>query len=236
MVEKSIRSARPLAAVILVGLVLAAVACGSDKPQTRAPKAGGAAPGVRQFEEAHLPGLLLPAKSLPAGMVSVADFLLSNQDVAQFFPDPEHALRSMVESGRGHGAFAEYHLDGAPGATEQALQVASSTSWYQTVAGAQAVMRDPTVELVIHQLGLRSSEISKERVGEESRVFRGFRERDGPNWVAYMVLFRRQNVIGAVVAVVPNTNDDGGRLAMSLARRQAAVSVRGTTPSGTALK
>ena len=142
----------------------------------------------------------------------------------------------MLESGRAHGAFAEYHLDAAPQATEQALQVASSTPWYQTVAGAQAVMRDPTVELVIHQLGLRSSEITKERVGEESRVFRGFRERDGPNWVAYMVLFRRQNVIGAVVAVVPNTNDDGGRLAMSLARRQAAVSVRGTTTSGTALK
>ena len=236
MVEKIATPIRPLIAVALVGLVLAFTGCGGGTSATAAPKAG-AAPTIRQFSEEDLPRMLLPAKALPTGMTLAEDFLLSNEDVSLYFPDPKHAMGSMTETGRAHGAFADYRLDTAAGVAEEALEVSSSMSWYRSIAGAQAVMRDPTVELVIHSLGLRSNEITKERVGEESRVFRGFRERDGPNWVAYMVLFRRQNVIGAVVTIVPNSNDDGGRLVMSLARRQAAVSIPGATvKQGTSLK
>jgi hypothetical protein len=94
-------------------------------------------------------------------------------------------------------------------------------SYYKTVAGAQAVITDPTMELVIHRFGLHTAEISVDKIASEARAFRGFRDGDGPELAAYLILFRKENVIGAVMVVLPAATDDGGKLAMNLARRQA---------------
>jgi hypothetical protein len=117
------------------------------------------------------------------------------------------------------------------------VAVSSSVSYYKTVAGAQAVITDPTMELVIHRFGLHTAEISMDSIAHESRAFRGFRDGDGPDLAAYLILFRRDNVIGAVMVVVPAATDDGGKLAINLARRQAGdltLPRRGAAPAGAA--
>lgn len=177
--------------------------------------------GGRQYTDAELRNLLLPLGAVPVGLAQVGEYLTPNQYVATFFDDQDAAMRAMIESGRVQGAAVDYRLRGAPRATEQVVAVSSSVSFYRTVAGAQAVIADPTMELVIHRFGLHTAEISMERIGHESRAFRGFRDGDGPDLAAYLILFRRDNVIGAVMVIVPAATDDGGKLAMNLARRQA---------------
>ena len=179
--------------------------------------------GPLQFADAKLKNLLLPRGAVPVGLTQAEEVLLSNDDVATFFPDAQAALQKMTESGRMKGGVAHYSLRSAPRASEPALAVSSSVAWYKTVAGAQSVIADPTMELVIHRLGLTAAEISMERVGQESRAFRGYRDGDDPDRAAYLLLFRKENVIGAVLVVVPSASDDGGKLALNLARRQAGV-------------
>jgi hypothetical protein len=214
--------------VLLIAAALTAAACFSDD-QPKLPTRGagldigtGRTPGaVRQYTDAELKNLLLPLGAIPLGLAPAGDYLTPNEFVSTFFDDQEAALRAMAESGRVQGAAVDYRLRGQQRANEQVVAISSSVSYYKTVAGAQAVITDPTMELVIHRFGLHTAEIAVERIAHEARAFRGFRDGDGPDLAAYLVLFRKDNVIGAVMVVVPAATDDGGKLAMNLARRQA---------------
>lgn len=178
---------------------------------------------VRYVPERNLPNLLLPLGAVPPSLSSTGDYLLPNEIVARFFPDPEAALRAMSRYGRVQGAGVDYSLRASPRAGEQALHITSTVALYSSAAGAEAVLQDPTLELVLHRFGLTASEIKVDRFAHGARAFRGYRDGDDPDTAAYLVLFRRDNLIGAVVVVVPAATDDGGRLAVSLARRQAAL-------------
>lgn len=213
---------------LVAGGVLAAGACfGGDSPPPPPNRARDAEahpttePGALQYDNLKLFELLLPAGSLPSSLARVASYLMPNRDVAAFFPDQEAAMRSMTSAGRVQGAAIDYRLAVAARAAEKVVAVSSSASWYTTTAGAHGVILDPTLELVIHRFGLHTAEIRLDRVGEESRAFRGYRDGEGPDIAAYLVLFRKQNVIGAVVVLVPAATDDGGRTALVLAQRQA---------------
>jgi hypothetical protein len=229
MIGATARRSHRLAALVLALAMLLLAACrGGDGQKATSkgavPDIGSGRPlanGVRQFTDAELRNLLLPAGAVPVGLAPAGDYLIPNQLVATFFEDQEAALRSMAESGRVQGAAADYKLRSTPRATEQAVAISSSVSYYKTAAGAQAVITDPTMELVIHRFGLHTAEINVDKIAQESRAFRGFRDGDGPDLAAYLILFRRENVIGAVVVVVPAATDDGGKLALNLARRQA---------------
>lgn len=228
---------RLLALVLLACSALGLVACtggdsaGSGKDRT-GESAGTRAAGssARQFNDSQLPNMLLPRAAVPLGLAPTAQSLLPNEYVAEFFPDQEAAKRAMAQTGRMQGATADYRLPSAPRASERAVAVSSSVSWYKSVAGAQGVIKDPTMELVIHRFGLTVGEIEMEKVAQESRVFRGFRDGDGPDLAAYLVLFRKENIVGVVVVVVPNGTDDSGKLALNLAQRQASLPF----PSGSA--
>lgn len=216
-----------LCAALLAGCGV--IGGGSKAPESKGRAKGaeksGAVDGALQFADARLRNLLLPTGAVPIGLAPAGDYLLPNDYVATFFSDQEAALRAMSEAGRMQGAAADYRLRSTPRASEEAVAVSSTISWYKTVAGAQAVLKDPTMELVIHRLGLNAAEINLDKIGQESRAFRGFRDGDGPGLAAYLMLFRRDNVIGAVLVVVPAATDDGGKLALTLARRQADVSL-----------
>jgi hypothetical protein len=178
---------------------------------------------VRYVPERNLPNLLLPLGAVPPSLAPGGNYLLPNEVVARFFPDPDAALRAMSRYGRVQGAGVDYSLRASPRAGEQALHVTSTVALYSSAAGAEAVLQDPTLELVLHRFGLTASEIKVDRFAHGTRAFRGYRDGDDPDTAAYLVLFRRDNLIGAVVVVVPAATDDGGRLAVSLARRQAAL-------------
>jgi hypothetical protein len=178
---------------------------------------------VRYVPERNLPNLLLPLGAVPPSLAPGGAYLLPNEVVATFFPDPQAALRAMSNYGRVQGAGADYSLRTSPRAGEQALHVTSTVALYSSPAGAEAVLQDPSMELVLHRFGLTASEIKVDRFAHGARAFRGYRDGDDPDTAAYLVLFRRDNLIGAVVVVVPAATDDGGRLAVSLARRQAAL-------------
>ena len=208
--------------VIVATLALTRVACGSFDRSASQPTTQNLSRPTRDYADYDLLQLLLPHTVMPDGLQLLDQTLTSNEYVASLFAAPALAAAAMTESGRVNGAVAQYERETPAGPADPAVAVSSSLSWYRSVDGAQAVMRDPTMELVIHQFGLRTSELPKQRIAEESRIFRGFRDRDGPNLAAYLVLFRRQNLIGAVLVVLPSTIDDGGQLALSLARRQAA--------------
>lgn len=60
-------------------------------------------------------------------------------------------------------------------------------------------------------------------MAEESRAFRGYREGEAADHVAYLLVFRGANLIGSIVVIEPARNDDGSRLALKLARRQAEL-------------
>ncbi len=222
-------SGRTLLLQLLAAAALTLGACfgGGDTPppppERAAPGATSATPepGALQFDSLKLFETLLPAGSLPASLSRERSYLVSNREVAAFFPDPEAAMRSMTTAGRVQGAAVDYRLVSAPRAAERLIAVSSSASWYRSSAGARGVIQDPTMELVIHRFGLHTAEVRMDRVGEESRAFRGFRDGDAPDFAAYLVLFRKMNVIGAVVVVVPATSDDGGRMALAFAQRQA---------------
>ncbi len=206
-------------AVTLVSLGAACRATGRGAAQGPATPVGV----VRYVPERNLPNLLLPLGAVPPSLSSDGDYLLPNEVVAQFFPNLEAALRAMSNFGRVQGAGVDYHLRTSPRAGEQALHVTSTVALYSSAAGAEAVLQDPTMELVLHRFGLTASEIRVDRFAHGARAFRGYRDGDDPDTAAYLVLFRRDNLIGAVVVVVPAATDDGGRLAVSLARRQAAL-------------
>jgi hypothetical protein len=110
------------------------------------------------------------------------------------------------------------------------VTVISTVSWYNTAEGAESVIADPTMELVLFGLGLQTAEIQGPRIAQQSRIFRGFRDGDQPDLAAYVAFFRRLNLIGAVVVVVPAATDDGGRLAIDLARKQAAIPLPAAAP------
>jgi hypothetical protein len=217
---------RVAALIAVAGLSLAACSLGRDgskNPETAAGLDVGSERQGRthQFTDAQLKNQLLPLGAVPIGLAPAGDYLTPNDFVATFFDDQESAKSAMAESGRVQGAAADYRLRGTPRASEQVVAVSSSVSYYKTVAGAQAVITDPTMELVIHRFGLRTAEIEVDRIANESRAFRGFRDGDGPDLAAYLILYRKDNIIGAVMVVVPAATDDGGKLAMNLARRQA---------------
>jgi hypothetical protein len=186
-----------------------------------------ARPGASQgrIADRDLPRLLLANNAMPAGFVPAGTYLLPNEEVAKFFLDPDAAARSMNERGRMQGVVADFRLGGVPRASQSALAISSSVAWYGTAAGAEATIVDPTMELVIHRLGVEAGEIRLSTVGQESRAFRGIRKGDGADWISYMVLFRRDNMVSALVVVVSAANDDGGRLALQLAQRQAVLPI-----------
>jgi hypothetical protein len=220
---------RLLITLLAVCAALGATACGSGselKARAREvvqPEVGAQADNARRFTDGEMPEMLLPLGAVPNRLAPVGQNLLPNDAVAAFFPNRAQALSAMEKFGRIQGAVAQYRVPAPPRVSEQALAVSSSVAWYTTVAGAQSVIADPTMELALHHFGLDAAEIKADRVGQESRMFRGFRDGEGPDSAAYLVLFRRQNTIGAVVVVVPSAGDDGGKLALSLARRQAEL-------------
>jgi hypothetical protein len=187
-------------------------------------------PDARRYTDSEIKNLILPRGSVPAGLTSSEAFLLSNETVASLLDDPGAARLSMERAGRVQGAAREFDLQSGPRAGEKVVTVISTVSWYNTAEGAESVIADPTMELVLYGLGLQTAEIQGPRIGQQSRVFRGFRDGDQPDLAAYVALFRRLNLIGAVVVVVPAATDDGGRLAIDLARKQAAIPLPSAAP------
>jgi hypothetical protein len=123
------------------------------------------------------------------------------------------------------GAVVEYLPPVPRTVSEGPVAVTSSVALYQTAAGAGEVIADPSLESTLAGLGLRVAEAGteRERVGDESRMFRGMRDGDGPHLTSYVVTFLKDAAIGTVVVTIPATADDGGRLALDLAQRQAAT-------------
>lgn len=197
------------------------------------PSNGGAAlPGAgpsgyiqpsRTAPERGLRGRLLPRDAVPARLVPAAASLLPNEEAARYFPDPAAALRAMEAAERVGGALADYRLPFAPDAADQAVAVISSVALYRTAAAAQNVVADPTLALVVESLGLHVTEIATEQVGDASHTFRGSRAGDGPDRITYVVVFQHGEAVGTVIVAVPTGADDGGRLALELAQRQAAT-------------
>lgn len=187
-------------------------------------ESSGASKGaVRQFSDDDLQRLLLPDGAVSGALTPSGRYGLSNATVAQLFDDTPGALRELDRLGRVHGAGLDFVLRGGPRPGDAAVQVTSTVSWYGTVAGADAVVRDPAAELVFHRLGLAVGEIAIEEIAEASRGFRGIVYRDGIALASYAVVFRRLNVVGSVLVFIPVASDDGGKLAVQLARRQAAM-------------
>jgi hypothetical protein len=236
MMNSRLSRRRLLRVALLSGGAAALAACSGNGSADTSAKSEGATDarrpvaGARQFADSELRDLLLPRGAVPLGLTPSGEYLLPNEEVAKFFPNPRNALGAMQESGRMQGAAADYVLPGTARANEQAVAVSSSVSWYRTAAAARSVILDPSMELVIHRFGLNAAEIEGEPVGQESRVFRGYRDGDGPDLAAYLVLFRRENLIGAIVLVMPSTTDDGGKLATTLARRQALIPLPSSPP------
>lgn len=227
-------AARPALALLLALGVAAGAAC-SDTPDAvtsvreRAARIEGGDPPerrARQFRDADLYNLLLPRGAVPASLTPSDRFLLSNEAVAQLLPEQVGARAAMERLGRVQGAGLEFRAPARPPAGQSALAIGSTVSWYSTVAGAEAVIADPSVELALAGLGLDAGEVPGERVAEQSRTFRGLRRGDAADTAAYVILYRRDNLIGAVVVVMPLVSDDGGKLAAILARRQASLPLR----------
>jgi hypothetical protein len=229
MTDHPVAARTLLLTALIACAVVGMVACGSGsdlKARARdvaAPDGSARSDGARRYADGELAGLLVPLGAVPPSLTPVGQSLMPNDAVAAFFPNRAQALSAMEKFGRIQGMVAQYRVPAPPRASEQAVEASSSVAWYTTVAGAQAVIADPTMELALHHFGLDAAEIKAERVGQESRMFRGFRDGMGPDFAAYLVLFRRENTIGAVMVVVPALSDDGGRLAQSLARRQASL-------------
>ena len=210
-----LRSARP---------VVSAPPSANSRPEWARGTAAAAHDRALTFVDDKLTNLLLPRGAVPVGLTHAEEYLLPNEAVATFFPDPPAAVQRMETAGRVQGAVAHYGLKAGPRrAAEPAVAVSASVAWYRTVAGAQAVLVDPTLVFVVHRLGLDAAEITAPTLSEASRTFRGYRDGDGPELAAYLTLVRRENVIGAVLVVVPAATDDGGALALALARRQASI-------------
>ncbi len=216
------------AGCLLVLVWTATVACDSIRDRVRGERAPERDSGqmrmtVRRFSDDELQRLLLPAGAVPGSMQLHAQYGIPNSAVALYFDNAPDALRRLDQLGRVHGAGIDYTLRGGPRSGEAAVQITATVSWYSTLAGAGMVLRDPAMELVLHRLGLPTGEIALDQVADASRGFRGVTEREGVALIAYAVMYRRQNTIGSVQVLVPAGSDDGGRLALQLARRQAEL-------------
>lgn len=207
--------------VVVLGLVglLLANGCGRPAYGRLDQRDADASP----YTDTQLLGMLLPRAAVPVRLSRQAEYLLPNETAATYFGDAESALRAMAELERVQGAAVDYRLPSQPASNEPVLAVSSTVSWYRQEAGARAVMQQGMVEPLMPLLRLHAGEIRLQTVAEESRAFRGYREGEDADHVAYLIVFRRANLIGSVVVVVPARNDDGGRLALKLARRQAAL-------------
>ncbi len=175
------------------------------------------------YTESQLLRMLLPRAAVPTRLRREGEYLLPNETAAAYFGDANAALLAMAEVERMQGAAVEYRLPARPTGSEPVIAVSSTVSWYRRDSGAQAVMRQGMVEPLMPLLRLHAGEIRLETVAEESRAFRGYREGEAADHVAYLIVFRRANLIGCVVVIEPARNDDGGRLALKLARRQAEL-------------
>jgi hypothetical protein len=204
--------------VTLLGLaaILALGGCG-----TAYGRLDRAAADATTYTDSQLLRMLLPRAAVPARLRREEEHLLPNETAAAYFGDVEAALHAMAEVERVQGAAVEYRLPAQPTSSEPVIAVSSTVSWYRRDSGAQAVMQQGMVEPLIPLLRLHAGEIRLETVAEESRAFRGYREGEAADHVAYLIVFRRANLIGCVVVIEPARNDDGGRLAVKLARRQA---------------
>lgn len=207
-----------------VPLVLACARAGELVGQeSAASKSNARSDRLVRFTDGELMNMLMPRGAVPYGMSVGQPYLLPNDLVAELLSDQRAARLAMEKYGRVQGAAVDYDLTPTRRATEPAVAIASSVAWYTTAAGAETVLADPTMALALHGLRLRTGEIKAETVGQQSRTFRGFRDGDSPDLAAYVVLFRRSNLVAAVVVVVPASTDDGGRLATKLARQQALI-------------
>ena len=208
---------------VLLCIALASTGCGGwDSKPAAANEAGAAGANyTRRFTDSDLGMQLLQRGAVPTGLVGSQSFLMPNDVVAKLLPDERTARESMEKFGRVQGAAVDYRLAGQPRASEQVVAIVSTVSWYSTIGGAQSVVADPTMELALQGFGFNTSEISADKIAQQSRAFRGLRAGDTPDLASYVVVYRRDNLIGVVVVVVRTATDDGGRLAMNLARRQA---------------
>ena len=179
--------------------------------------------GELRLTNVDLYAMLLPTAAVPVWLYGEGEYPLPNEEVARYFVDSVAAERAMTRTGRMNGAAVDYRLPGTPRESERAVLVISSVAWYSTVAGAEDVIQDPTLPLVIHRFGLHTAEVSLAKVGEESRTFRGYRDGDDPNRAAYLIVFRKANIIGTVVVVMSEHRDDGGELVGLLAHKQQAL-------------
>ncbi len=223
------RSGRGLFLTLFVLLWLLAAGCDavSDRYANRSnggrESSGQPQGAVRRFTEADLQRLLLPAGAVSGALLPGDPYAISNRTVAQLFEDEPGALRELDRLGRVHGAGVDFMLRGGPRPGDAAVQVSSTVSWYGSIAGADAALRDSDVELVLHRLGLSVGEITIEEVADTSRGFRGIVHRNGIALASYAIIFRRHNTVGSVLVFIPVASDDGGKLAVQLARRQAAL-------------
>jgi hypothetical protein len=167
--------------------------------------------------------MLLPTAAVPVWLYGEGEYPLPNEEVARYFVDAVAAERAMTLTGRMNGAAVDYRLPGTPREAERAVLVISSVAWYSTNAGAEDVVQDPTLPLVIHRFGLHTAEVKLTSIGEDSRAFRGYRDGDDPNRAAYLIVFRKANIIGTVVVVMSEHRDDGGELVGLLAHKQQAL-------------
>src|SRR6266545_5359020 len=96
------RSLRMVISALLAGGVLGLAAC-SGSGDKQANTEGGArntpasrtAAGARQLSERELRNLLLPLGAVPLRLTPTGQYLLPNDEVAKFFPDPDFALSAM---------------------------------------------------------------------------------------------------------------------------------------------
>lgn len=207
-------------AVVVVGLQ--SCSAGGDlqpRPQLSAP-ADGSTP---RFTDGDVRRLLLPISVLPASFRLVTEQVVPNEHVAQFFPDPAVTVQALNQLGRLTGATAEYHRTDAPRGRGEPIVVASSVAVYTDAAAAQAVLAAPDIVFAVHSVGLQADEIPLERVQHPYRGFRGRRAGDSADQIAYLALFRRENVVQSVLVVMMAADDDGGELVSRYVRRLALI-------------
>lgn len=129
-----------LGAALLIGLLMAVVACGDgDEEGAASPSPGATA--TPSAAEQQLQGMVLQLGDLPLGFSLTHESFSTNGDVAGGSADPQAELAQLTRWGRILGRAVAY----APGASSDAsgvVSVDSAASLYQTDSGAAQSFAD----------------------------------------------------------------------------------------------
>jgi hypothetical protein len=166
---------------------------------------------------------LLAAVAAPPELVSTGTSYLSNDDVAALFPDPRAASQAMAEAGRVEGARAEYQLRPVAPAGQPVATIVLTVAVYSTAAAAGAVLADPALGLAVQHVAGPAAEMAVEPGDEPLRMFRSVPTGGQADQMTYIVQFQRNEIVTSVVVTRPAGADDGGELALNLARGQAKL-------------